>query len=239
MRGAYPPLNTLKPVGCALWCVDGPFVAHGGLPLPGRAAVARLADGSLWLHAPTQITRSLQDELAALGPVAHVFAPDPPHDAHVAAWRHFHPGARVWTARDLGADMPWSADIAHLTLQGSGGQCEVVFFHRPSETLIVSGLIASFETGLLPAWVRPVIWLTGTDAPRGGMPPRLRRAMRDRDALAESVQQMIDWQPRRLLLAHGAWYERDAVPALERIFRKVLRERLWVEAVEDMKQRQR
>lgn len=239
MQGGYTPLNTLKPVGEGLWLIDGPAVIHRRLPLPSRAAVARLADGSLWMHAPTQITRALQDELAVLGPLAHIFAPNAPHDAHLAAWRHFYPQVRVWRADDLAANPPWTDEIDHMIVAGASSHPEAVFFHRQSETLIVADLIENFETALLPAWVRPFIWLAGTDHPNGAMPPRLRRAFRDRDALADSIMRMIDWRPRRLLLAHGRWFQRDAVAVLERSFRKVLRERLWMKAVDDMKTRER
>jgi hypothetical protein len=30
---------------------------------------------------------------------------------------------------------------------------------------------------------------------------------------------MIGWQPERMILAHGRWYERDAVGELRRAFR--------------------
>jgi hypothetical protein len=239
MQGAYPPLNTLKPVGEGLWLIDGPAVMHRRLPLPSRAAVAQLADGTLWIHAPTQITRALQDELEALGPLAHIFAPNPPHDAHLDAWRHFYPQASVWTAHNLEEASPWADEIDHLILAGAPAHKEVVFHHRRSETLVIADLLANFETERLPAWVRPFIWLSGTDYPDGGMSPRMRRTFRDRDALAESIMQMIDWRPRRLLLVHGRWYERDAVAELERAFRKILSERLWMKAVDDIKARER
>ena len=97
----------------------------------------------------------------------------------------------------------------------------------------------NIETEKLPAWMRPFIWFAGTDDPNGGMPPSLRRAFRDRDALADSIVEIIEWRPRRIILSHGRWYERDAVAELERAFRKVLRERLWMKAVDDMKARNR
>lgn len=239
MHGAYPPLNTLKPVGEGIWLIDGPAVLHRRLPLPSRAVVVKLADGTLWMHAPTQITRSLQQELAALGPLAHIFAPNPPHDAAIGAWTHFYPRAKVWRADELEPPPPWSGDIEHLLLAGAAAHHEAVFFHRPSETLVSADLLANFETGRLPAWVRPFIWIAGTDHPDGSMPLRLRRLYRDRDALADSIQQIIDWRPRRLLLAHGRWYERDAVTALERAFRTILRERQWMKAVDEMKAQDR
>jgi hypothetical protein len=227
MSTGYEPLNTPKPVADGLWLIDGPAAPDSRLPLPTRASVVRLAGGALWVHAPTAMNESLCAELVALGPVAWLVCPTP----HLSAWQQAFPQAAVWQ----GGDAPWQDEIAAVEIAGSRKAQERAFFHHASRTLILDRLIVNIETAKLPTWARPFIWFAGTDDPNGALPPDLRRAYRDRDALAESIEGLIALRPRRILLSQGRWYSENAVGELERAFRKVLRDRMWMKAVEQIK----
>jgi hypothetical protein len=37
--------------------------------------------------------------------------------------------------------------------------------------------------------------------------------------MAKAVRTMISWQPQRIIIAHGRWYEDNAVAELKRAFR--------------------
>jgi hypothetical protein len=78
--------------------------------------------------------------------------------------------------------------------------------------------------------MRPLVWLAGIDDSDGKMPPDMRWSFRDKDALAEDLERMIAWGPRRVILAHGRWYEHNGVEELERAFRKLLQARRWERA---------
>ncbi len=240
----YPPLGTLKPMGKELWIVDGPAVICRRMPISTRATVIRLADGGLWVHSPTGLCDALQRDLQALGPVAHLVAPNWSHTGFMADWRAAYPDARVWAVPPEGArgpgitfdtgldeETPWRDEIDHLIVGGSRKYREAVFFHRATATLIVADLIQNFETGRLPVWMRPLIWLAGTDDSAGNMPYLMRRAYRSA-GLAPSVEQMVAWQPRQMILSHGRCYETGALRELERIFRKLLHERQWARAMD-------
>ena len=242
----YPPLGTLKPVAERIWIIDGPAVTCRAMPISTRAVVVLLGDGTLWVHSPTGLTDGLIAELQALGPVGHLVVPNWDHGLFIDDWRVAFPAARVWAVAGegtrgpsvtfdhaLGADTPWMAEISHLIVEGSRAYREAVFFHRASSTLIVSDLIQNFETIRLPVWMRPLIWLAGTDDSAGNMPYLMRRRYR-RAALARSVEQMIAWRPWRLILAHGRWYEHGAVQELERAFKKALHERQWSKAMDEV-----
>jgi hypothetical protein len=120
-----------------------------------------------------------------------------------------------------------------MIAQGSKHHREAVFFHRASSTLILTDLIQNLETAKLPAWMRPLVWLAGTDDSDGKMPPHLRLTFH-KTPLAESIEVMIAWNPHRLILAHGRWYHQDAVDELRRAFRRILRDREWTAAMEKM-----
>jgi len=94
----YEPLNTLKPVAEGIWLIDGPAIRFLGMPFPTRATVVRLENGDLWVHSPTALTESLAAELAALGPVRHLIAPNWLHHAAIPDWRAAYPEAVTWVA---------------------------------------------------------------------------------------------------------------------------------------------
>ena len=55
-----------------------------------------------------------------------------------------------------------------------------------------------------------------------GATPRDLRLFGSRDQLRRAVELMISWHPERIILAHGRWYETNAVAELRRIFGWVL-----------------
>ena len=213
-----------------------------------------MAKGDLWLYAPTQLTPSLRAEIEATGPLRHIVAPTPTHLGPVPDWLDAYPEAQLWAPAGIAdqaaamgraldkatplqadkAEAVWEDDLRQLVVQGHPSHPEAVFFHRPSDTLFLADLISAVETVHVSPWLRPVIWLLGLDDVVGRMPRWLRRGVRDEQAFADSLERMINWGPRRVLLRHGRWYRRDGVGELERAFRKILRERQWDKALQKM-----
>lgn len=238
----YEPLDTLKPVGENIWIVDGPSIRFYGMPFSTRATVVRLADGRLWVHSPTKLSESLAEAIGALGPVAHLIAPNWIHYAYVHEWQARFPGAVSWAApgvaeraanhgvpgrfdHDLKQEAPqdWAGELDQLIVRGSRVHREAVFFHRASKTLILTDLIENFEAQNLPWWMRLFLPLVGNLDPDGKMPLDMRMTFRrNRQNLREDVERMIDWGPERVVLAHGRWYESGGTEELRRAFRWVL-----------------
>lgn len=238
----YEPLNTLKPVARDIWIVDGPAIRFYGLPFSTRATVVRLENGDLWVHSPTRLTAGLKAELRALGPVRHLVAPNWIHYAYVAEWQAAFDGTVAWAAPGVaeraakrgmalrvdhelgaGAEAPWAGQIEQMIVEGSKVHREAVFFHAASKTLILTDLIENFEPRKMPWYLRPLLWLAGIADPDGTMPRDMRATFKgNRDRLRAAVERMIGWGPERIILAHGRWYERDAVAELQRAFRWVL-----------------
>ncbi len=121
---------------------------------------------------------------------------------------------------DVNAPLPWREEIATLAVEGSV-LTEFVFFHRASRTLIVTDLIQNFEAHKLDSWL--MRWLTsigGVQDPDGQTPRDMRVSFRrQRTELQAAVKQMIDWNPDRVILAHGKWYDSDGAKELRRAFR--------------------
>lgn len=238
----YEPLNTLKPVAQDIWVVDGPMIRFYGLPFSTRATVIRQKNGDIWVHSPTKLDAGLIGEINGLGPVRHLIAPNWIHYAYVNEWQKQFPDATSWAApgvreraeskgmkvrfdHDLGetAEAPWQGEIEQQIVNGSDIHREAVFFHRSSQTLILTDLIENFETKNLPWWMRMIARLAGIVDPDGKMPIDMRGTFRNgKDELRKAVDLMIGWAPERIIVAHGRWYASSGVDELKRAFRFVL-----------------
>jgi hypothetical protein len=100
---------------------------------------------------------------------------------------------------------------------------EVVFFHRASRTLILTDLIENFEPRKLGFVMRWLTWLGGVQDPDGAMPRDMRLTYAKRkDDLRTAVETMVAWNPERVILAHGRWYQTNGTQELRRAFRWLL-----------------
>jgi hypothetical protein len=126
---------------------------------------------------------------------------------------------------DLGPASPsdWADDMEQQIVPGGFGVNEVAFLHRPTRTLVLTDLIENFEPEKLPGYMRPLVRLAGAMAPDGKAPAHLRFAInRKRQAAGEAARRLIDWQPERVIFAHGRWFETDGTAQLRRSFRWLL-----------------
>jgi hypothetical protein len=239
----YEPTGTLKPVAENLWIVDGPVIRFGYLglrfPFPTRMTVLRLADGGLWVHSPTELSPALESAVDALGPVRHLIAPNRIHYWWLGDWSAAFPDAATYAApgvrerargkgrfADYGAELvadgtyPWSDEIRTLIVPGSY-LSEAVFFHIATRTLVLTDLIQNYErTKIASPFFRFMSRLSGATDPDGKMPFDLRSTFSGhRGEMRDAVDTMISWQPERIIIAHGRWYEGNAVAELRRAFR--------------------
>lgn len=239
----YAPLNIPKKVAEDIWIVDGPeidFTYLGlKLPFPTRMTVLRLPGDKLFIHSPIKGQSAMFSAIEGLGEVTWLVAPNTLHYWYLPDWARRYPDARVYVAPGLpdkakrplpprtvlskDAEPDWAGEIDQVVVCGDMLN-EVDFFHRPSRTLILTDLIENFEPNKVRAgWFRFLLKVFGAADPDGKAPFDMQVTFwRHKDELRAAVRQMIDWAPERIILAHGRWYEGDAVKELERAFRWVL-----------------
>jgi hypothetical protein len=89
---------------------------------------------------------------------------------------------------------------------------------------VITDLIENFEPKKLGfGLMRWLTWLGGVQDPDGQMPRDMRLTFsRHRMQLRRAIETMITWQPERIILAHGRWYDADATNELRRAFRWLL-----------------
>lgn len=220
----------LQPLAADLWEFDAPLTVIG-MALGHRMTVARLPDGGLWLHSPAAYSPELAATLAALGPVAHVVAPNAMHDTYLEGWFAAYPKANYHGARGFAkfrpdlkfthllADTPdpaWAAVFDQLALRGMPRLNEVVFRHRASRTLILTDL--AFNLGpAMPLLSRLLLKLNGCDC-RFAVSRLLRTTIKDRAALRASLDRVLAWDFDRIVLSHGRNVERGGKDLLREAF---------------------
>lgn len=216
----------LTPFTSDVWTAD---IAHPfmGVQMGARMTVVRLPDGSLWVHSPLPRTDALQAEVAALGPVAFVVAPNLMHHLYAGDWARAFPEARLYLAPGLVAKRPdltpagttdqpgpWGDVLEALPLDGQPKMGETTFFHGPSRTLIAADLVHSLpSTDHL--WTKVYAWMARLEATHCVDVP-VRMLTSDRAAARRSVDAMIARGPERVVVAHGPPVAADGAEVLRR-----------------------
>ncbi len=216
-----------------LWVADSPL-RFVGLEIGARMTVVRLPGPKLLLHSPVAATEQLVREVKALGRVAYLVAPNRFHHLSVGEWLRACPEASVYVAPGLDEKRPdlkiagvltdepepgWAGTIDQVLVRGFALN-EVVFFHRPSATLIATDL--SFNVGSSSTQLtRLAFRLGGT---YGRLSPTLleRLLVRDRTAFRHSLERILEWPFDRVVVAHGEVSEKGGREELVRGYRWLL-----------------
>jgi len=188
-----------------------------GVPMGCRMTVCRLDDGRLWVHSPIELTTTIRAQLDRLGEVAFAVAPNFIHHLFMGPFVAAYPRARLFVSPklikkrpDLPAEAPlgerappesWESTIDQAIVRGSAFIDEVVFFHRPSRTLILCDLCECMHHDAPLRW-RVVGRLLGVYE-HYGPPIDLKLSFRDKSALRGFVDRVLEWDFDRIILSHG------------------------------------
>jgi hypothetical protein len=181
--------------------------------MPARMTVVRVDDGLL-LHSPLPLDDAMVASITALGPVAHIVAPNCFHHLNIGPASERFPNAKVHAPQRLRAKRPdlridhdlqsgaepWPS-LAIFEIAGAPELDEFVFLHRPSASLIVTDLVFNIHEAqgvMFPLILRMVgAWR------RLNQSKIWRRHTKDRQAAAASVRAVLEHELRRIIPAHG------------------------------------
>jgi hypothetical protein len=220
-----------------LWSFERRLRFPGGLLLGCNMTAIRLRDGRLVLIAPLALDDPTREQLAALGPVGAVIAPNSFHHLFAAAYGPAFRDARTYLVPGLRERVPtapagtvltedarpaWYGELEHVVFGPVHGAAELVFLHRPSSALVVTDLAMNVTT-IEPAWQR-LAWRASGILPRFG-PSRSARLtfLSDRAAARPHLEKILRWEFARIAVAHGEAVERDGRRVFADAFRDVLR----------------
>jgi hypothetical protein len=216
-----------------LWIAEGPTVSFLGFPYSTRMALVRLTGGDLWVWSPIRLGDELKREIEALGPVRHVVSPNKLHHLYMGEWAQAWPDAKLYASPGLRrkradlrfaaelADEPdaaWSRDIDQVIFRGSFALDEVIFFHRPSRTALITDLVQKFDAAHLSGWRGWFMRLDGLVGPDGSTPREWRLAFWNRNAARRALRKALEWDPERLVIAHGVCVRENGREMLRRSF---------------------
>ena len=224
----------LESFGPEIWTAEGPVVSFLGFPYPTRMAVIRLADRNLFLWSPIPLSDALRTEVAALGEVAHLVAPNKLHHLWLGAWQAAYPQARLYAPpglrrkrRDLAFDADlgdapepgWAHDIDQVAVTGNILLTEIVFLHRLSRTALFADLLQNFRPGWFKGWRGLLARLDGIVSPNHGAPRELRAGFWQRDQARAALRRVLKFAPERVLIAHGEMARHNGARFVRKGFR--------------------
>jgi hypothetical protein len=195
-----------------LWSTEHTFGWQGGLvPIPVRMTVIRLGDGQLILHSPVPVSPELRAELDVLGPVGFIVVPEA-HGRFAHQVSQIYPSARLLTTL---ADQPpaaWAGSVESVLVAGFRLN-EVVLFHRPSRTLVITDLCFNIQRS--SSRVARAFFRANGMWQRFG-PSRIIRALSvsDRATFRQSLERVLRWDFERIVPGHGDVIEHGGPAAL-------------------------
>lgn len=207
----------LKPFVDSLWTATTP-IRFVGTWFPHVMAAVRLRDGSVMLHSPCRPSAELFDDIARIGAVAHVVAPNWFHDLYLREYRAAYPNATFWAPEflrrqhsgiinevlDGTASAPWAAELLQVSLSGLLSFDEAIFFHVRSRTLIVADfLMNAVADEKTPAFTRLGYRLFGLGGRLKVFPPLRWFGINSRPSMRRAAAQIVAWDPEHVIVGHG------------------------------------
>jgi hypothetical protein len=179
-------------------------------------AVVQLGDGSLLVYSPVRLTPERRAAVDAIGPVAHLYAPNTFHHLWAGEWVAAYPTARLHAPAGLAKKRPelridrvpgqspepaFAGSVTEVPLTGFRLE-ETVLFHEPSRTLVCADLVQNIG--------RPSHWWTALYARLNGFYDRVALsrmlhwiAISDRAALRRTVEKLVELPFERVVVGHG------------------------------------
>ena len=208
-----------------------------GVLYPTRSVIVRLPGDRLWVWAPVDLDAELRTELEEVGMVAYLITPNKFHYLCLEEWCKAYPNAELWgpasairKCRSLSfsgqltdtAPSSWSEVIDHVWFRGSPFLDEIEFFHLPSGTAILADLSQNFSDDFLQQywswWRRYIAHFLGITEHHSRAPLEVRFSFLNRKLGKSALQQMLAWEPKRVVMAHGRCFEGDAQEYLQHAF---------------------
>jgi len=217
------PGSTLDEFAPGLWTVSAPFKVAGS-EFGTRMTVIRVGSNELILIAPCPIDDALEARIRDLGSVSAVIAPNCFHYYYfLDALKRFPdavPFLAEGVAEKIGGAPPnarpltgepdplWKADLEQLAIPGAPKVNEVVFYHRPSRTLVLTDFCFNFNPPP-KGWTGLFLRVAGAYG-RLAVSRLMRSLLKDRSGLRDSVDRMLAWDFNRIIVTHGQNIESNA-----------------------------
>lgn len=209
-----------------LWTATQPL-RFLGIDIGSRMSVVRLPSGVLVLISPIELDAQACQKLDSLGPVGHIIAPNLFHHFSIGSAQALYPNAKIWGVAGLSEKRPdlifdqqfqqsgsFENTLDYLSFKGFKAIMpngikpanETVFYHRPTRTLILTDIAYNFDKNNTLGTRLAAKVLLGSYGTL--MPSRFEKlATHDKNQVADSVEQVLNWDFDRVIPGHGSVVE--------------------------------
>lgn len=198
-----------------------------GLEVGTRMTVLEL-DAGLLIHSPIALDAKTQALIEGLGKPRWVLAPNLFHHLYVGPW--LEAGLEGWAAPGLAQkrpdlsfhgvitpeSAPFGDELKVFNLTCFPFSNEVIVYHRPSRTLIVTDLVFNFSPHM--PWTTRAVMRCMCGYP-GCQTTLVERIGMRRAAARHDLSQLLSWDFDRVIMAHGDVIETGGRAALLNAFR--------------------
>lgn len=246
----------IRDIAHSITTLSVPFSLLGGrAKTGGRATIVRLGTGSLAVFSPVALTSAVHQKLNSLGSVRYIVALNVGHHLSLTEWATAFPQAevigmeglpekrekskatkgtrfsRVFTAENRGAlrISPEFDDEFEYEYMPASANKEIVFFHKPTRTMIQADLLLNLPAteqyskvpgGHEAGFLGKV--LGGVFNTQGDMLWQKRAlwygvGSKNRPAFAESLKTILSWDFDRIIPCHGDVIETGGTYKLEQL----------------------
>lgn len=215
-----------------LWEWEQPLNAPG-LHMGHRMTIIRLSHGGLWVHSPIECNDLVRQELARLGPVHSLIAPNRFHDLFWGDWFKHYPEACFYCVPGMKEEHPqlpfqkvlrpetrepWEDEIQKIGVRGMPRINEFVFLHRASRTLIVADLVFNLDANKQNFLGKLFLKLNGI-YDRVGCSRIFRTFIKNRTEFRASIAEILECDFDRLIPGHGKIIGQDGKNILQRVMK--------------------
>jgi len=219
-----------------IWTLDGDPISFLTFPYDIRSTVIDVGGGGLLIHSPVQLPAA--NLLKSIpGRVNYIVSPNKLHHKFLGDWKDAFPEAKLYSPPGLEARRPdlqfakaltddpepeWEEVLRQKVIRGSWFMSEVAFFHKPSETLILGDFIENHNPLRFGVLHRAIGSVNAMLAPNGSTPRNYRWTFYRRNETRQDLEEILSWNAKRVVVAHGPIVELKAQKFLKNAFQWAL-----------------
>jgi Domain of unknown function (DUF4336) len=231
----------LRQIENNIWVAEQPL-KYWGIEVGTRMTVIGLRTNELIVISPIQVDKITIDQLNQIGKVSYIIAPNLYHHLFVSEFKLIYPEAQLWVPPKFNLKIPnipvdkiISEDKGNILeevdyflfdgfkifdLSGPSILNEFVFFHRNSQTLILTDTAFHFD--------EKFSFKTQLAAKFMGVYSKLspsifeKLAINEKVKVKKSAQKLMEWDFQRVIMAHGSIVEEDGKKMLKEGYEQFL-----------------
>ena len=225
----------LKEVDKNIWVAEQKL-KYWGLEVGTRMTVIRLKNGEVIVISPIKVDENTINQINEVGKINTIIAPNLYHHLSISDFKSVYPDAKIFAApglefkrQDIQFDKILNQgtignkdEIEYflfegfkvLDLKGISTLNEIVFFHRESQTLILTDTAFHFDESFALTTQLTMRLIGGYKRLEPSILEKL--AVREKQKVKKSIQKVFEWDFKRVIVAHGSIIENQGKEKLKK-----------------------